>query len=154
MDVQAGSLAVSDYQVKVAGAETTDIFVSVSSNRFLARIVSEEGERLREFRAGSGTVLLDEGIVHHHFLLGPFLEDGSTVSLTILIPREVRQQRMTLSLVGEEEIRVGGVLVPDARRFHLEGGAYTRDIWFDDQGRILRLEIPSQGYVAERESLT
>jgi hypothetical protein len=57
------------------------------------------------------------------------------------------------SLVGEEEIRVGGILVQNARRFHLAGGEHPRDVWFDDQGRVLRLEVPSLGYVAERESL-
>jgi hypothetical protein len=154
MDAQAGSLAVSGYQIKVSGTETTDIFVSVSGNRYLARVVSTSGEQLREFRAGPGSVLLDEGVVHHHYLLNPFLEDGSPVSLTVLTPRAGQQQRMTLSLVGREEIRVGGVLVPGARRFHMEGGDQPRDIWFDDQGRILRLEIPSQQYVAEREDLT
>ena len=154
MDVQGGTLAVSDYQIKVSGAESTDIFVTVSGNRYLARIVSASGEQLREFRAGSGSILLDDWVVHHHHLLTPFLEGGSPVSLTVLSPRAVRQQRMTLSLVGQEEIRVAGVLVPDARRFHLEGGDGSRDIWFDSQGRILRVEIPSQGYVAERESMT
>ena len=154
MDVQGETLGVSDYQIKVSGTETTDIFVSVSGNRYLARVVSSEGEQLREFRAGPGSVLLDEGVVHHHYLLNPFLDDESAVSLTVLIPRAGRQERMTLSLVGEEEIRVGGVLVPDTRRFHLEGGDHSRDIWFDSQGRILRMEIPSQGYLAERESLT
>ena len=154
MDVQGGTLGVSAYQIKVSGTETTDIFVNVSGNRYLAREVSSSGERLREFRAGPGSVLLDEGVVHHHYLLNPFLDDESPVSLTVLMPRAGRQERMTLSLVGEEEIRVGGVLVPDARRYHLEGGDNTRDIWFDSHGRILRMEIPSQGYLAERESLT
>ncbi len=154
MDVQGGTLAVSDYQIKVSGGESTDIYVTVSGNRYLARIVSASGEQLREFRAGSGSVLLDDGVVHHHHLLTPFLEDGSPVSLTVLTPRAGQQFRMTLSRVGQEELRVAGVLVPDARRYHLEGGENSRDIWFDSQGRILRLEIPSQGYVAERESLT
>jgi len=154
MDVQEGTLAVSDYQIKVSGAETTDIFVTVSGNRYLARVVSMSGEQLREFRAGPGSVLLDEDVIHHNYLLNSFLEDDSGVSLTVLSPRAGRQQRMTLSLVGEEEIRVGGILVPNARRFHLEGGEHPRDIWFDTQGRILRLEIPSQGLIAERESLT
>ena len=153
MDASGSPLAVSDYQIKVAGAETTDIFIRVSGKRFLVRSVSAAGEQLREFRAGSGSVLLDEGIVHHHFLLSPFLESEGAVSLTVFIPRAEAQQRMTLSLVGEEEVRVGGVLVSGARRFHLEGGEYSRDIWFDEQGRILRLEIPSQGFVAERENL-
>jgi len=154
MDVQGETLGVSTYQIKVSGAETTDIFVNVSGNRYLARIVSSAGEELREFRAGPGSVLMDEGVVHHHYLLNPFLEDTPSVSLTVLTPRAGLQQRMTLSLVGEEEIRVGGVLVSDARRFHLEGGENPRDIWFDNQGRILRLEIPSRGFVAERENLT
>jgi hypothetical protein len=154
MDVQIETLGVSDYQIKVSGIETTDIFVTVSGDRYLARVVSSAGEQLREFRAGPGSVLLDEGVVHHHYLLNPFLENESAVSLTVLTPRAGRQERMTLSSVGEEEIRVGGVLVPDARRFHLEGGDHSRDIWFDSQGRILRMEIPSQGYLAERESLT
>jgi hypothetical protein len=154
MDAQGESLGVSDYQIRVSGSEATDIFVTVSGNRFLARIVSEAGERLREFRAGSGSVLIDEGVVHHHYLLTPYLDDGSAVSLTVLSPRAGRQDRMTLSLVGEEEIRVGGILVPGVRRFHLEGGDRSRDIWFDSQGRILRVEVPSQGLIAERESLT
>ncbi|MFH1764943.1 MAG: hypothetical protein ABIF09_12210 [Gemmatimonadota bacterium] len=154
MDVQGRTLAVSDYQIKVSGTETTDIFVSVSGDRYLARVVSSSGEQLREFRAGPGSVLLDEGVVHHHYLLNSFLDEASAVSLTVLTPRAGQQQRMTLSLVGEEEIRVGGILVPDARRFHMDGGDHPRDIWFDSRGRVLRLEIPSKRLVAERETLT
>jgi hypothetical protein len=154
MDVQGNNLSVSDYQIKVSGAETTDIFVTVSGNRFLARTLSSSGEQLREFRAGSGSVLLDEGVVHHHYLLAPYLEGEETVSVTVLTPRAGTQQRMTLSFVGAEEISIGGALIPDARHFHLEGGDDSRDIWYDSQGRILRLEIPSQGYLAERESLS
>lgn len=158
MDVQGGTLEVSTYQIKTSGTETTDIFVNVSGSqsrkRYLARIVSSAGEELREFRGGPGSVLLDEGVVHHHYLLNPFLDSESPVSLTVLTPRAGRQVRMTLTLVGQEEIRVGGILVSDARRFHLEGGDHPRDIWFDSQGRVLRVEIPSQSYVAERESFT
>jgi hypothetical protein len=148
----SGDLEVSAYQIKVSGSETTDISVSLSGRRYLARIVSSRGEQLREFRAGPGSVLLDDGIAHHYHLLTPFLESTSPVSLTVLTPRTQSQLRMTLSLVGREEVRVGHDLWP-ARRFRLDGGEGARDIWFDDQGRILRIEIPSQGYVAERESL-
>ena len=28
----------------------------------------------------------------------------------------------------------------------------VRLVWFDDQGRVLRVEIPAQGFVAERTS--
>ncbi len=153
MAVEGDSMSVSTYQVKVTGSETTDVVVNVSGNRYLSRVVSESGEQLREYRAGPGSILLDEGVAHHHYLLRPFLEEGRAVSLSVLSPRQSRQERMTLSMVGEEEIRVGGVLIQDVRRFHLAGGDHPRDIWFDDQGRILRLEIPALGYVAERETL-
>ena len=58
MDVQGGTLAVSKYQIKVSGTETTDISVNASENRFLARVVSSSSEQLREFRAGPGSVPL------------------------------------------------------------------------------------------------
>jgi len=151
-EAASGNLEVSAYQIKVSGTETTDIFVSLSGRRYLARIVSSRGEELREFRAGPGSLLLDDDVAHHHHLLTPFLESASPVSLTVLTPRAQSQVRVTLALVGREEVRVGQDL-RQARRFRLDGGEGPRDIWFDHQGRILRIEIPSRGYVAERESL-
>lgn len=153
MDAQGADLQLSGYQIDVSGAETTAISVTRSGNRFLVREISSQGERLREYRAGTGSVLLEEGVAHHYFLLTPFLERSSAVSLTILTPRAGSQTRMTLTHVGEEEIRVGDRLV-QARHFRLEGGEDPRDVWFDDQGRVLRVEIPSRAYVAERENLT
>ena len=150
-EAASGDLEVSAYQVKVSGIETTDIFVSLSGRRYLARIVSSRGEELREFRAGPGSVLLDDGVAHHHHLLTPFLGSNSPVSVTVLTPRAQSQVRMTLTPMGREEIRIGQDL-RQARRFRLDGGEGPRDIWFDDQGRLLRVEIPSRGYVAERES--
>ena len=151
-EAASGDLEVSAYQIKVSGSETTDIFVSLSGRRYLSRTVSARGEELREFRAGPGSVLLDDGVAHHHHLLTPFLDSSSPVSLSILTPRAQSQVRATLSLIGREEVRVGQDLL-QARHFRLDGGDSPRDIWFDDRGRILRVEIPSRGYVAERESL-
>jgi hypothetical protein len=60
---------------------------------------------------------------------------------------------MTLTSLGIAEIRVGATPVR-ARHFRLEGGPRSREIWFDDQGRVLRVEIPALGFVADREGLT
>jgi hypothetical protein len=59
---------------------------------------------------------------------------------------------MTLRMVGEEEVRIGTELIR-GRHYRLEGGAESRDLWFDGQGRILKVAFPSRGYLAERESL-
>jgi hypothetical protein len=145
-------LSVESYQLKVSGDEDSEIYVSRSDGRFLSKVISSEGEQLREFRAGPGSVVLDEEVAHHHFLLTPFLDEGP-VSLTVLSPSGGRQQRMTLTSLGMAEIRVGATPV-SARHFRLEGGPMSREIWFDDQGRVLRVEIPSLGFVADREGLT
>jgi hypothetical protein len=145
-------LTVMAYQMKVSGSVTSDIYVSRVDQRFLAKVVSQEGEQLREFRAGPGSILLDHEVAHHFFLLTPYLEEESAVSLTILAPRAGRQTRMTLTQLGRQEIRVGARLV-NARRYRLEAGDRASEVWYDDQGRVLRVEVPSVGYLADREIL-
>jgi hypothetical protein len=152
MAMGSGDQGESTYQIKVTGSETTEIGVQIAGGRYMAKVTSALGEALREFRAGPGSVILDEGVAHHYFLLSRFLEGASGVSLTVLIPREGRQVRMSLTLVGEDQVPVG-MRHLDARHFRLDGGEHARDIWFDEQGRILRVEIPSTGYLAERERM-
>jgi hypothetical protein len=145
-------MGVTAYQMKVTGAQPSEVYVSRSGRRYLAKVISAQGEEVREFRAGPGSVLLDRYVAHQHYLLVPFLNGAAAVSLTVLAPEAGEQTRMTLSSEGEEEVRVGTDLV-QGRHYRLEGGGTSRDIWFDQQGRILRVEDPSRGYVAERESL-
>ena len=85
-------------------------------------------------------------------VLTTFLAENTGVSLTVLTPREGRQIRMSLTFVGEDQVPVGMQHL-DARHFRLDGGEEARDIWFDEQWRILRVEIPSKGYLAEREKM-
>jgi hypothetical protein len=152
MAIEGGSQGVSTYQMKVSGSETSEITVRMAGGRYLAKVNSDRGEELREFRAGSGSVILDAGVAHHHFLLTPFLDESTGVSLTVLTPREGRQVRMSLTYVGEDQVPVGMEHL-EARQFRLDGGEGARDIWFDEQWRILRVEIPAQGYLAERERM-
>jgi hypothetical protein len=152
MIMDAGNQGASTYQIKVSGSETTEIGVRIAGGRYLVNVKSAIGEELREFRAGSGSVILDEGVAHHHFLLTPFLDETSGVSLTILMPREGRQVRMSLTYVGKDQVPVGMQHL-DASHFRLDGEDGARDIWFDEQWRILRVEIPSKGYLAEREKM-
>jgi len=152
MEAAGGDMGVTAYQMKVTGAQPSEVYVSRSGRRYLAKVISAQGEEVREFRAGPGSVLLDRYVAHQHHLLVPFLNGPAAVSLTVLAPEAGEQIRMTLSSEGEEEVRVGTDLV-QGRHYRLEGGGTSRDIWFDQQGRILRVEDPSRGYVAERESL-
>lgn len=152
MEASGGDLAPTAYQLKVSGSESLEVYVSRSGRRFLEKVLSPQGEQVREFRAGPGSILLDDFVAHQHHLLTPYLGQPGEVSLTVLSPQSGEQVRMTLRRIGEEEVRVGTTLVQGAH-FRLEGGSGSRDVWFDDQGRILRVAIPAQELVAERESL-
>lgn len=152
MEAEGEEMALTAYQLRASGPTSSEIYVTRSGRRFLARVISVQGEEVREFRAGPGSVLLDKHIAHHHHLLLPFLDREQVVSLSVLSPSAGEQIRMTLRFQGEEEVRVGTELIQGGH-FRLEGGEGPREIWFDNQGRVLRVEIPSNGYVAERESL-
>lgn len=145
-------LRVTDYQIKVSGDRSTEVYLTRDGRRFMAKIISPEGEQLREFRAGPGSVILDPYVAHQYYLLSPLLEAEAAVSVNILSPRETEQLRGTLTQVGEEEVRVGTELVM-GRHFRLDVAGEARHIWFDGQGRVLKVEIPSLAYLAEREAL-
>jgi hypothetical protein len=152
MEASGESLAVTAYQMKVTGSRTAEVYVTASGNRFLSKLISPEGEEVREYRAGPGSILLDQHLAHQYHLLQPFLGRTEAVSVSVLAPEAGTQSRMTLSMVGEEEVRIGTDLVR-GRHYRLKGPEETREIWFDEQGRILRVAIPARGYLAERESL-
>jgi hypothetical protein len=152
MEATGEDMTVTAYQLKISGTRESDIYVTRSGRRYMAKVLSGAGEEVREFRAGPGSVLMDWNVAHHHHLLLPFLNGPDQVSLTLLSPEAGEQVRMTLSRVGEEEVRVGTELV-QGRHFRLDGEAPPREIWFDEQGRVLRVAVPSTGYLAERESL-
>ncbi len=152
LEAQGDALTLAAYQLKVSGDQQEEIYVSLSGRRYLAKVVSDEGEQMREFRAGPGMLLLEDGVVHQYFLLRPYLEsDGAT--LTVLIPRRSRQIRMSLVRIGVETIPMPGGVSVQARHFRLESGDDIREVWFDEQDRVLRVEIPGAGFRADRQDV-
>lgn len=148
LQASGGDMAVSAYQIKVSGHRQEEIYVTLGDRRFRTSVRSERGEQEREYRASPGTVLLDTGVAHQYFFIssrvGP---EGGTVP--VIVPRESQQFDLRVTSVGNEQVRVGGESV-SARHLRLEGNGETRELWVDDEGRVLRLEFPAGGYVAER----
>ena len=140
---------VSDYQLKVSGVESAELSLWLDGRRYSARFRTLEGEEEREFLARPGTHLLEEGVAHHYYFLKDVREGSRT---PILEPRTRKQMQLLASPAGEEEIRVGTTRVV-ARRVTFGTGDDARSVWFDAQGRVLRVEIPFLGYVAQRQDL-
>lgn len=148
LQVEGPGLRPSAYQIEVTGPETQSIRGQAAGNRFRATIVSTAGETMREYLASEGAVVLDDGVAHQHYFLAEIADGGGSVP--IIIPRQSRQVSASVTHAGSDDVRVGGTTVP-ARRLEIEpAGMPLRIVWIDREGRVLRLEIPDDGFVAER----
>jgi hypothetical protein len=137
------------YEVRVQGNGAERITGRVVGSRFSAQIVSPAGESMREYLAGDGAILADDGVAHHYYFLARRLEAGP-LRIPIIIPRQNRQVTAQVTVVGTERIAVGGQTL-DARKLNVAPtGGPVRSVWVDTQGRVLRLEIPSSDLVAQR----
>lgn len=151
LQVEGPALTPSAYQIEVTGSETQNIRGQAAGNRFRATIVSDAGETMREYIAGEGAVILDNGVAHHYFFLAQMLERGDRIP--IIIPRQSRQVAATVTSAGSESINVAGTSVSARRLLVQPTGLPQRTVWVDDDNRVLRLEIPDEGYIAERTAV-
>lgn len=134
------------YQVEVTGPQPLRLRLQLARRRYVAQITSDLGEEHREFPAAAGTRILDRDVAHHYYFLRN-VRPGSTTP--VLEPRT--RSRLTLEAVSvsEEELRLGRAVF-QARRIEFSAGDATVTAWYDQLGRVLRVEIPARGYVAER----
>ena len=139
----------TNYQLKVSGAENSELSVRLAGRRYISRIQTEAGDEEREFLARPGTRILEEGVAHHYYFLRAVREGSAT---PVIEPRTRRQLQLVASAPVEEEIRVGATPVR-ARKVTFSAADDVRHVWFDGQGRVLRVEIPARAYVAERQDL-
>jgi hypothetical protein len=140
----------SSYEVSVGGDSPQRIVGTVAAGRFSAKIASPTGEQLREYVASRGAVILDDGIAHHYYFLARRLRDGQ---VPILIPRENRQVMATVSSQGQETLEIAGERAPFYRLTVHPVGGEPRHVWVDALNRVVRVEIPSRGYLAVRTAI-
>jgi len=139
----------ASYQVEVAGPDAVEIQLRLTGRRYAAIIHSAAGEEDREFRARPDTRILERSVAHHYYFLRD-LREGATAS--VIEPRTRGQTSLRAGAWTEVELRLGRNRV-EARRVEFTSGADRRIVWFDRQGRVLRVEVPALGYVAERSDL-
>src|SRR5688500_4646511 len=139
-----------EYVVEIGGSSPRRIVGTVGSGRFSAKIVTPEGEQLREYVASSGATILDEGVAHHYYFLARRTRNGR---VPVLIPRENRQVMAQVSDRGEESVNIRGTQVTLYHLVVQPDGGDERHVWVDDLGRVIRVSIPSRSYVATRTEI-
>jgi hypothetical protein len=141
----AGGVAI-EYQIEVTGVDPLELGLRRVLRRYVATIRSSTGEEQREFPAAMDTHILEPDVAHLYY----FLRETAPGSVTPVIePRSRTRIQLTTGASVDEQISVGSASVA-ARRVEYTAGEDSRWVWYDALGRVLRVEVPATGYVAER----
>ena len=132
-------------QIEESGARPRRYFVSFGDQRVTVRVVSSTGEAAREYPAGRRLLVADDSA------LGLFavLPSARAGPVDIFQPRTGRRTSATLDPQGTDVTTVRGVR-RELRHFLVRGDADPIHLWYDVQGRLMKISIPNRSLMAER----
>lgn len=142
--------AAEQYQIGVTGEGALELRIERSGRRFVATIRSSAGAEDREFQALPETRILELDVAHHYYFLRGIRAGGDA---HVLEPRSRNQFSLAAGPYQDEELALGPNRIPARRVSFTVGSDDIRTVWYDRQGRVLRVEIPARSYVAERTDL-
>ena len=121
------------------------ILIQASPRRVTVRAVTPTGESVREYRGGTPLWFADDSSAAW-FALPP--RPGSQ-SITVVWPKNDRRETAALTDRGAEPTAIGSA----SQSFHhwvLGSETGERHLWYDDRGRLVKVEAPASGLVAVR----
>ncbi len=146
-----GGMLLEAYQVKVSLPSEVLVRLEMRGARMVSETTSRTGVEEREYRQArpqTPTVVLDRFFAHQYFFVAPH-QTPSGANLSVIFPRPGGQSNGSLRMTVVEPVTVGEVTI-QAQRLELRLDGTVHDIWLDGQNRVLRVQIPSQNYVATR----
>jgi hypothetical protein len=117
-------------------------------DRFSVLVQSKGGEAAREYVVRPGTVLLDADLFHQYFFI---LKAARDSQVTIIAPQLARREVMRLEDMGAEPLGIGGQTITARRLALVDSAGSRREVWLDQQGRLLKVSILEKGLVALRD---
>ncbi|MFQ5704023.1 MAG: hypothetical protein ACE5HT_08380 [Gemmatimonadales bacterium] len=135
-------------RIDLNSGRNPSVLVVFGPRRITVRTVTPEGESARQYPAAGRIIVLDD-LVISGYLIPPGLEEGL---VTFFRPRTSERIAARLSNAGRDRTMVerrGWVLT----HFTLESSGETRHLWFDERGRLIKLEAPATNLTALRVNL-
>jgi hypothetical protein len=124
--------------------------------RFTTLARSTTGEAAREYLLVPGALVIEDfGVVQYALMIRRRLMGvGDSVAVPILTPSANRQGVVQLSyLTRSDTVSIAGSRRA-AHRWQVRSEAgEIRLLWADDEGRLLRFEVPSRRFVAVRDDV-
>jgi len=147
----AGTLRPAGYVIRITGGEDQTISGKLEGRRMRASIESAggRGQNVREYLVSDGAILAEPRVAHHHYFVVTRAAEGAS-RIPLIVASENRQVFATVAIGATESVNVAGRAM-EARRVSVQPeGDAERIVWVDSQNRVLRFEIPSLNFVAER----
>ncbi len=132
-------------QFDVFGDGQRRIYARFGPRRLTLRIVRPGGEAAREYPSSGRNWVADDSV----FALYALPPGRAPGSVNLVNPRGERQVAGQLTNRGTARVLVGA-LPHTLQHLVLETEAGPRHLWFDDSGRLMKVEIPAAGITAER----
>jgi len=125
------------------------ILGELGRGRFTVRLVARATERAREFPTGQRAVVLDDS-VFAPYVFAAWRAAADPASTTAIFPRGLRRQAVQIRDLGVASTTLNR---DPARLRHITvvgEGQDTVNLWLDEAGRLMKVEIPSRHLSAER----
>jgi hypothetical protein len=137
----AANGAMVDYSVTTrSGASTDEWKGGVDRGRLAARITSGRSTSAREYIVPPGTLVLDDDVMHHAWFLVHRSRNGN---VPVVVPRRGDvTSNASMMTVGEES---------QATHVRATIAGSVHEIWVDQAGRLLKVEVPGRNLVAIRD---
>jgi hypothetical protein len=150
MDLSADSIGLPiRFQSKTSddGRATDSYRAEVLGRRFSARAVRDAGETARELMLPAGTLIVEDGVFHPlQFVVARGLGVVSAV-----VPSRGKVVRLTVEAGEADRVSIALQSI-EARRYVVrEDAGVVREVWVDNNGRLLKVAIPAQQIVAIRD---
>jgi hypothetical protein len=132
-------------QLDVTNEGTQRILTEFGSRRITIRAISSDGESAREYPAVRRPLVADDSILSL-YALPPGSGPGP---VRLVAPRHRTQQDYRLANRGQETSTVVGQSLT-MLHLVLTSGTDERHLWYDEEGRLMKVEIPTRDVTAER----
>lgn len=142
VELGADSLPVQ-VQFDIFGDGQRRVYVQFGPRRITVRVVRPGGESARELPVTGREAVADDSV----FALYALLPGGQPFQ--VIQPRSADTRPARITEEGTGQTTLAGVAHELVHRI-LHLGAEERHLWFDRDGKLQKVEVPSAGVVAER----
>lgn len=132
-------------QYAATNGDDERILAQIGPRRLTIRRISSRGESAREYPGAPRTLIVDDSV----FALYAVPPGTASGTVRLVSPRRDVREDYYLTNRGVEQTVVEGEWM-ELLHLVLTAGADVRHLWYDDSGRLMKVEIPSRQLYAER----